>query len=186
MPRVHRVQRARKANKEHGIKVGDSYYWWKFRHGGKCFSKTPPRPSQLTQSKASNALAAAEEAEDIIRDSADAEDMRAALTTAAEAIREVAQEYRDSRDNMPESLQDGPTGQDCEEKADALETWADDIESAVDNCASSPNDYWEPENHDNKPAPDDVEFDALTADEQAAYLEDLRDEMLSCLNDCPI
>ena len=66
MPRVHHVKRARKAVKSAGIKVGDSYYWWKFRYGGKHTSKTPPRQSQLTNSdKLSRAYAASESLEDI-------------------------------------------------------------------------------------------------------------------------
>ena len=49
MPRVYTVKSARKA---HGntIAVGDTYYWWKFRYGGKRVSKTYPKPWQLTQS----------------------------------------------------------------------------------------------------------------------------------------
>jgi len=45
------VKSARKAIPDHGIKVGDSYYWWKFRFGGKHISRYWPRPSQLTQSE---------------------------------------------------------------------------------------------------------------------------------------
>ena len=48
MPRVHHVKSARKDNPV--AKKGESYYWWKFRYGGKRYSKTPPKPSQLTQS----------------------------------------------------------------------------------------------------------------------------------------
>ena len=50
MPQVHFVKKARKTNKTLGIKKGDSYYWWKFRYGGKHVSTKHPRPSQLTQS----------------------------------------------------------------------------------------------------------------------------------------
>ncbi len=51
MARAHFVKKARKDNPAAGIKAGDSYYWWKFRRGGKHYSKTAPRPSQLTQSE---------------------------------------------------------------------------------------------------------------------------------------
>ncbi len=32
------------------IAKGESYYWWAFKRGGKHFSKTAPKASQLTQS----------------------------------------------------------------------------------------------------------------------------------------
>lgn len=50
MPRVHFVKKARKDVSNSDIKKGESYYWWKFRFGGKCVSRTPPKQSQLTQS----------------------------------------------------------------------------------------------------------------------------------------
>ena len=43
MPRVHHVKSARKDNPV--AKKGESYYWWKFRYGGKRYSKTP-RPGR--------------------------------------------------------------------------------------------------------------------------------------------
>lgn len=56
MARVTHVQKSRKKIRESvcgidgGIPKGSAYYWWKFRRGGKHFSLTPPRRSQLTQS----------------------------------------------------------------------------------------------------------------------------------------
>ena len=68
MPRVL-TQRANKDYPKEGIKKGDTYYKWSIRmgRGGHTFiSKTPPRPSQLTQSKMSGAYAAVEAVEDVI------------------------------------------------------------------------------------------------------------------------
>jgi len=48
MPKVHHVKKARKNNPV--CKAGESYYWWKFRYGGKHYNLTPPKASQLTQS----------------------------------------------------------------------------------------------------------------------------------------
>lgn len=50
MARATFVKKARKDIPGTDIKAGESYYWWKFRFGGKHYSKTPPRRSQLTQS----------------------------------------------------------------------------------------------------------------------------------------
>ena len=43
MPRVNYVKKARKNNP--AVKRGESYFWWKFRYGGKQYSKTRPRQS---------------------------------------------------------------------------------------------------------------------------------------------
>lgn len=50
MPRVHTVKAARKARPSHGIKKGDTYYWWQFRKCPKSYSRTYPKQSQLTRS----------------------------------------------------------------------------------------------------------------------------------------
>jgi hypothetical protein len=50
MPKVIFVKKAQKDIPGTNIKKGDSYYWWKFRFGGKRTSKTYPKRSQLTQS----------------------------------------------------------------------------------------------------------------------------------------
>jgi predicted nucleic acid-binding Zn-ribbon protein len=143
MARAHFVKKARKANKAAGIKVGDSYYWWKFRYGGKHYSKTPPRQSQLTNSdKLSRAYAAAEALEDlVVDDDSTLDDLKSQLQDVSSEVEEIAQEYRDNRDNMPESLQDGDVGQQMEENADALEWWASDIEGCLDSLDEDEEDW---------------------------------------------
>jgi hypothetical protein len=135
MPRVHHVKKARKEIKRGDrviVQVGQPYYYWEFRYGGKHVSLTPPRRSQLTQSdKLSRAYQAEEALEDLDR-SMDYEDAQEQVRSIAEEIREVAQEYRDAVDNMPESLQSSSTADECNEKADELDNWADDIEAEAD------------------------------------------------------
>jgi hypothetical protein len=46
-------------------------------------------------------------------------------------VRAVAQEYEDNRGNMPDGLQDGNVGTDMQEKADALNKFADSLENAA-------------------------------------------------------
>jgi hypothetical protein len=132
MPRVHHVKKARKEIKRGDqviVAVGDSYYYWEFRHGGRQVSKTPPRRSQLTQSdKLSRAYQAEEALNDLDR-SLSYEDAASEVDSIASDIRDIAQEYRDSIENMPESLQQSSVAEQCEEKADELESWADSLES---------------------------------------------------------
>lgn len=138
MARVHFVKAARKDNPV--AKVGEPYYWWAFRTGGKHYSKTPPRRSQLTQSeKLGRAYELSERLEDIERDGDSTEDsLQEAVENAVtefqlvcEEVRELADEYRESAESIRNSFAESPTADECDEKADSLESWADEIESAM-------------------------------------------------------
>ena len=143
MPRVHHVKRARKAVKSAGIKVGDSYYWWKFRYGGKHTSKTPPRQSQLTNSdKLSRAYAASESLEDIDVSAYESlDDLKSELENIASEVNEIAEEYSEGVQNMPEGLQQGSVAEEMEEKAKSLESWSNDIEQALDSIDEEDEDW---------------------------------------------
>lgn len=129
MPKVEK-RTARKDYPKDGIAKGDTYYYTKLktqRGGIVKRSKTPFKPSQLTQSPfISGWLAMQEEWE---ASDKTAEPMR----EAAQAIRELGDEAQGSFDNMPEGLQQGETGQllearasGCAEAADLLDGLADD------------------------------------------------------------
>lgn len=141
MPKVHHVKRARKPIADHGINVGDSYYWWKFRYGGKHVSKTAPRPSQLTQSDfLSEILALEESIQDAIGNFESAlEDMKSAIGEAADRVRDMASECEEKASNVEDRFPGGsPTidllnerASKCEEVADALESISlDDIDTS--------------------------------------------------------
>lgn len=133
MPRVHTVEKARKAYPEYGIAVGDTYYHWKPRYGGVRKSKTYPRRSQLT---GSDFLATVFDIFD--RDIPECEDPDS-LREIAERLREAGQECEDRRCNMPDALQESDTGQllqtrydACEEAAQACDEAADAWEQAIE------------------------------------------------------
>jgi hypothetical protein len=127
MPRVTFVKSARKAVPRAGIEVGDSYYWWKFRYGGKQYSKTRPRSSQLTQSEFLGEIYALQESiEDLTLDDAPFEDF---VKETADRLREIANECEEKRYNMPDALQDGDTGQLLEARAEACNNAADELEA---------------------------------------------------------
>lgn len=126
MPRVQHVKSARKDNPV--CKKGGSYYWWKFRYGGKRYSLTYPKASQLTQSAYYSALYdLQEQVENAAPENAD--DFEALRDEIAAGVREQGEQCTESRDNMPEGLQDAPTGELLQERADACESAADEIES---------------------------------------------------------
>lgn len=132
MPKVHTVQRARKAIPSAGIRKGDSYYWWKFRYGPKRVSKTYPKPSQLTQSEFLSSMYDLQERIDQLDPESyvdDPESLRSELEDIAAEIRGLGEEQASKRDNMPEQLQDSDVGVLLEERADGCESWADELES---------------------------------------------------------
>lgn len=144
MARVTSVAKARKSpgscakcNKK--IEPGQPYIWWKFRYGGKikrCTNCPRPRVSELIASdKLSRVCAAGESIEDALAEfdkTGELEDLKSAAESAAEELREVAQEYRDSADNVESGMNNRmPICDELEEKADNLESKADEIESAA-------------------------------------------------------
>jgi len=128
MARANFVQKAAKDNEKAGIKKGDSYYWWQLYKSPKQYSKTRPRPSQLTGSTfLSGYYALQERLEDLSIDTL--EDLESELNEIAGEIRELGEEQESNKENMPEGLQEGDTGQLLQERADGMGEWADSIES---------------------------------------------------------
>ena len=126
MARAHFVKKAQKDNPV--VKAGESYWWWKFRYGGKRFSKERPRPSQLTGSGfLTQVYEIQEEIEDTKPESR--EDLRGLAEDWASRLRDIAGEQKESRENMPEALQDGPTGELLQERASSVEEMADELDN---------------------------------------------------------
>jgi|TARA_Y100000296_G_scaffold78601_1_gene101569 hypothetical protein len=142
MPRVTFVKSARKENPV--AKVGEPYYWWKFRYGGKRYSLTAPRRSQLTQSAHYGAIYDIEdeignfspdrELEEQTKECADL-----ALDTAKESAQELIDGLKDqlaelgetaqeSLDNMPEALQEAPTGELLQSRIDGCENAVNELD----------------------------------------------------------
>lgn len=122
MTTVHFVKAARKDNDV--CRRGESYYWWKFRYGGKHYSVTRPRPSQLTQSAfLSSCLAVAEEFEDC----ESVEDLRSSVESACDTLDSLRDETEEHAGNMPDSLREGPTGELLQTRAEQLDEWINNL-----------------------------------------------------------
>src|SRR5690606_24453265 len=80
------------------------------------------RQSELTTSKMAGVYAAQEDAADSIAQAETIEDLKFIAEETAERIREVAQEYADAADAM------GGAGEEMWERADLLESAADEID----------------------------------------------------------
>lgn len=162
MPRVHHVKRARKPNPVvtaediERAKSGQdpdaaSYYFWEFRFGGKQFSKTPPKQSQLTQSEFLSQAYELNERIEGLDISSDIRDLQSEVEDIIGEIRQLGEEQQEKRDNMPFQLQDSESGALLEERYEACEEWASNLES--------------------------VDFDVEEAFDEASYLAEHADEL---------
>ncbi len=132
MATLNYVQKARKANKEYGIKKGDSYYWWAFRYGGKHVSKTRPKPSQLINSEFLSSMTSFGEVLDDINSATDpiktVDELKSYVESIVDDIRQLGEECQEKLDNMPEGLQQGSSGEILQNRIEESEAYALDLE----------------------------------------------------------
>ena len=129
MARATFVKAAQKDNS--AVKKGESYYWWKFRFGGKHYSKTRPKSSQLTQSAfLGTVYAIVESIEDTEPSSfKNGSDMQSFIESTKDDIASLRDETQDSLDNMPEHLQESSSsGELLTERIELLEEWETNID----------------------------------------------------------
>ncbi len=168
MARVTTVERARKAPGRCGkcgdeIGVGDAYSHASpgFR-GPKLVRCSKPacrfRPSDLTTSNMAEVYAAQEVAHDDLDGLGDdwetVDDVQQILQTCADEARGVAEQYTEAADAM------GAAGEEHQEKADAIESWCDDLENTT---------------FDDPPTPDEDADDDAVADEWDSWREGVLD-----------
>ena len=131
MAKVTLVDHAAKDYPEHGIKKGEPYYWWKHRHGSKQFSKKPPKPSQTANSPFYAALYATQELFEGIK--ADAyehvADFEGDIEQGKDDLENLKSETEDKLGNMPDSLQQGPTGELLQGRVDGLDELIGEFDS---------------------------------------------------------
>lgn len=120
------------------IKAGQQYYEWCF------YRSTPtrkhvtcgtPRSSETTSSRMSGVYAAAEGVSDDVeaaRKSLDVSSLADTLRNAATDVDSVKDEYQDSWDNLGDNFQNGQPGEEIQEKIDALEQFAQELNDAAD------------------------------------------------------
>ena len=178
MARAH-TAKAAKDYPEHGIKKGDTYYYWAHFRGPKQMSKTPPRQSQLTgSSKLSNVYAADEALSDALGDATCPQDVATALEEAAQAVEECISEYDEAVSNLEEGFPNGcPQIDETTEARDNLESWKDELESAQSDVENlDPTDFVdagaEPAEGDDKREKAPESFDDLYPSEQEAMMEE--------------
>lgn len=154
------VKKARKNYPEHGIKKGESYYWWSFRSprgkggSGRYFSKTPPRRSQLTRSDFYSALFDIQDTagELSVGSYESVGSMEGDVESIKSDLEQLQSDTQEKLDNMPEGLQQGDTGQLLQERIDGVESLVSDFDGL---------DFSEPDEDDIKREKGETKEDAL-------------------------
>jgi hypothetical protein len=150
-----RITNVAKAQKDQGncdhchkpINKGDAYFWValkpstyssikKKRHLG-CPTW---RPSELTFSPTKSALyAGLEAAEDQLQEASCVDDVRSALEAAADCVREVAQMFEESADNMEDGFgHETEKSTELRERGEELSGHADEIEDYMNDLPEQP------------------------------------------------
>lgn len=109
------------------INVGESYYWWQHMYREKQYSKSKPSRSQLTQS---SFFATLYDLEDKLQEfyCETKDDFDEFKESICDEIQELIDQCQESKDNMPEHLQDVGSGEILKERIDALENWKSEID----------------------------------------------------------
>ena len=137
--RIHTVNKSMKPGTCQKCKValpkGSAYRWYKvgFRSRFKnvrCMAPDCwPKESERESSLLAGVYAAREDAEESLVNATDVDEMKEIVSTYAEAVREVASEYEQAKEDGNGNVFNTT----AEERQEALETAADDIEAEGDN-----------------------------------------------------
>lgn len=143
MARAHFVKKARKHNP--AVNKGESYFWWQFKFGRKQYSKTSPKPSQLTQSDYLGQFYAHQEQFEELDSGDSPETLANAMRELAGEIEQLGVEQEEKVDNMPDGLQEGNIGELLRQRAETCETLVNELEDAADRMESAKEDKDESE-----------------------------------------
>lgn len=169
MPRVNYVKAAAKDNPV--AKKGESYYWWKPRYGAKRYSKMQPRPSQTTTSDFLSRQMELEERLGDLRGYSTFEELKSDIEEIISEIRMLGEEQADKLSNMPDSLQQGPTGELLEGRSSGCEDWAGELEG-VDLDVDEPTEQDAIDDLDPYPTLDNIKDSLNEGDDEDAVLQE--------------
>jgi len=128
MPRVYHVKSARKAWPPN-IEIGDEYWWWQFAFTRRRCSKTYPKRWQLTQSGFLSELWQLEDGIGERLTGKEKDDLEGTIEEILDEIQDMIDQCTESRENMPEHLQDVGSGELLQERIEALEGWMSEIQN---------------------------------------------------------
>lgn len=159
------------------ILKGAGYRWTKPRYGSRKVRCLKPacafKPSDLSSSKAAIVHDAIEDARDQIQTAESHDDLQAILQSVADVAREVGDEYRDASSSWAR----GNGHPEFDEKADACESFADELESWSFSDGETDEETVKVSVKENEPE-DSFEEEELEALQDEAW-EDVLDQMRS-------
>lgn len=118
----------------HEIQVGEAFKYFSKRYGGTTFycAAHSPRPSEMTSGKTAQLLAIGEALEDAVADAETPEDVKTALEQARDDAESLKDEYEESATNIVDGFgHETYQSEELAEKASEIETWMDELESAI-------------------------------------------------------
>ena len=119
------------------IHKGDSYWTWAFMNVPQMYSRSAPRPSQLTQSEfMSQYYSIQEEVEDWELEDRDEDALQEFIDCIKGELEDLRDETEERLYNMPESLQESDTGQLLQERIDECDNLINEFE-----CIDTSPDY---------------------------------------------
>lgn len=215
--RVHtRTKQARGASRRCGragcgreILPGEKYHQFTFFRGAAQFRCADhyPKQSEMTQSRMADVYAAIEDAEEEVDALTTVEEAEELVGRVAEAVEEVAQEYRDADDAFG-----GQSATEAGQRADELESWAQDLQGFATDATEPAGMEGEDEMRDRviekmredgfseddpaewesvldarmQEAQDEAEDDPDLSAEREEFLEQLRSDVREALGGCPL
>lgn len=126
MAKLNQVKKARKDIPEHGIKRGDSYYWWQFAFEPRTISKEKPKRSELTKSEYQKDLFDMEDEFELMwkESTEDADQLRKYFI---HRISKLEQKQKERLGNMPDHLHSSPVGRLLNERINELAEWKESM-----------------------------------------------------------
>jgi hypothetical protein len=176
MPRVTKVQKARRSPgncSSCGVKIeiGQPYFWWQFAFAPKSIrcALHPPAPKDLTRSAFHSTLLGIQE-EDFTGPS-DSSELESLRDDVVSQLEDLKSEIEGNLSNMPDSLQQGSTGELLQERIDALDEVISNLQGVDCSVAAE----------DEQPADEEGEEDREA--QITERLTEIADELTSILGD---
>lgn len=159
------------------IAKGEPYWWWQFMHGGKHYSKTQPRPSQLTQSGFLSTLYEVQERiVDFECDNKD--DFDSFRDEVVSDLQSLLDDTQSSLDSMPEHLQESSVSY---ERIPALEEYISELEGI--ECDYDEDELRDEVKEENEDADEDA-IEELLKEKIQEKVNDAIEELQNCSCDC--
>lgn len=125
------IDRSKPADEKDTVLIlkGQEYYTWTMFHGTPQISLTYPTRQQTTGSAFLCSTYDLEDRVTALSDYVDIDDLESERDNIVSEIHDLASEQEEKKFNMPDHLQEAPTGELLQNRYDSLEEWASNLEN---------------------------------------------------------